>query len=82
MHFVNEIIQFLLKKFLIGHRKSTTYHPQENGVVESLNKTLQKGLTKIFGIDKNEWDDKYPAVIWAYRSAYKRLNGYTPFKLV
>jgi hypothetical protein len=81
-HFVNETIQVLLKKFLIDHRKTTAYHPQANGVVESFNKTLHKGLTKICGIDKNEWDDKVPAVLWAYRSAYKRSTGQTPFKLV
>ena len=70
-HFVNDTIQVLLKKFIIDHRRKMTYHPQENGVVESFNKTLHKGLTKICGIDKNDWDDKIPAVLWAYRCAYK-----------
>jgi hypothetical protein len=82
MHFVNEMIQVLPKKFLIDHRKTTAYHPQGNGSVESFNKTLHKGLTKICGIDKNEWDDKVPAVLWAYRSAYNRSTSQTPFKLV
>jgi transposase InsO family protein len=54
VHFINETIQVLLEKFLIDHRKKIAYHPQENGVVESFNKTLQKVLTNICGIDKNE----------------------------
>jgi len=70
-HFVNDTIQVLLKKFIIDHRRKMTYHPQANGVVEAFNKTLHKGLTKICGIDKNDWDDKIPAVLWAYRCAYK-----------
>jgi hypothetical protein len=50
------IQQVLLKKFIINHRRTIAYHPQENGVVESLNKMLHKGLTKICDIDKNDWD--------------------------
>jgi hypothetical protein len=46
------------KKNLIDHRKMTTYHPQENGAVESFNKTLAKGLTNICSIKKDDWDDK------------------------
>jgi hypothetical protein len=60
----------------------TTYHPQANGVVESFNKTLHKGLTKICGLDRDDWDDKVPTVLWAYRTTYKRSTGQTPFKLV
>jgi transposase InsO family protein len=71
-----------LKKFMIDHRKTSTYHPQDNGVVKSFNKTLHKGLTKIYGIDKDDWDDKVLAVLWAYRTMYKMSIGHTPFKLV
>jgi hypothetical protein len=49
-------------------------------VVESFNKTLHKGPTKIYGIDKDYWDDKVPIVLWAYMTAYKILIGHTPFK--
>jgi hypothetical protein len=58
------------------------YHPQANGAVKSFNKTLHKGLTKICGLDRDDWDDKVPMVLWAYRTAYKILTGQTPFKLV
>jgi hypothetical protein len=43
---------------------------------------LHKGLTKICGIDREDWDDKVPTVFWAYRTTYKRSSGQTPFKLV
>ena len=81
-HFINQTIQILLKEFLIDHRKSPAYHPQANGAIESFNKTLTKGLTKICNIDKDDWDEKIPAVLWAYRTAYKRATNQTPFKLV
>ena len=50
--------------------------------MESFNKTLTKGLTKICSVDKNDWDDKIPAVLWAYKTTYKRANNQTPFKMV
>jgi hypothetical protein len=79
---VNETIKVLLEKFLIDHRKTTTYHPQANEAVKSFNKTLHNGLTKICGINKDDRDDKIPTILWAYRSAYKQSTGQTPFKLV
>ena len=31
VHFVNEVIEFLLNEFMVIHRKSSPYHPQANG---------------------------------------------------
>jgi hypothetical protein len=39
------------------------YHPQENGADGSFNKTLHKGLTEIYGISKDEWDDNIPTIL-------------------
>ena len=81
-HFINQTIETLLKEFLIDHHKTLAYHPQANRVVESFNKTLTKGLTKICNMDKDDWDDKVPTVLWTYRTTYKRATYQTPFKLV
>ena len=53
-HFINKTIDVLTKEFKIVHHKTTTYHPLTNGAVESFNKTLVKGLTKICNIDKDD----------------------------
>ena len=31
---------------------------------------------------KNDWDDKIPAVLWSYRTTYKRETNQIPFKMV
>lgn len=67
---------------MIDHHKISSYHPQFNGAIESLNKTLTKGLTKICNIDQNDWDDKIPAILWSYRIEYKISTCQTPFKMV
>ena len=80
-HFINKTIKTLTDQFQIDHRRSTAYHPQSNGAIEAFNKTLTKILTKICNTDKDDWDEKIPAVLWAYRTAYKRSTDQTPFRL-
>jgi hypothetical protein len=71
---VNETIKVLLEIFLIDHIKMTTYHPKENGAFKSFNKTLHKGLTNICSINKDDWDDKIPAILWEYRSSIQNID--------
>ena len=81
-HFINKTIKTLTDQFQIGHQRSTAYHPQSNGVIEAFNKTLTKELTKICNSNKDDWDEKIPVVLWAYRTAYKQSTDQTPFRLV
>ena len=76
------MIEFLLAEFMVLHKKSAPYHPQENGQAESTNKTLCTVLTKIVSESRTDWEQKLPSVLWAYRTAYKTAVGTTPFHLV
>ncbi len=44
---VNKTIEILVEEFMISHYKSTTYYPQGNKQVESINKTMDKILAKL-----------------------------------
>lgn len=45
VHFINEVIEFLLAEFMVLHKCSAPYHPQANGQAESTNKTVCMTLT-------------------------------------
>ena len=70
-HFINKKIASLTDQFKIKHRRITAYHPQSKGVIETFNKTLTRGLTKICNTYKDYWDEKILVVLWEYRTKYK-----------
>jgi transposase InsO family protein len=81
-HFINKTVEAFTEEFAVHHQKSTPYHPQENGTVESFNKILETALTKICSVNRDDWDLRVPVVLWAYRTTCKKMTMKTPFKLV
>ena len=63
-HFVNKVVQVLLKEFLVTYQRSAPYHPQANGQAKSTNKVLCAALTKVVEGNRESWEHKLPSVLW------------------
>jgi hypothetical protein len=53
--FTSKMVERLVEDYKIKHRKSTPYHPQANGQVESTNKVIEGILTKTVHLHRRDW---------------------------
>jgi hypothetical protein len=80
--FTSNLVKDIVEKYKIRHHKSTPYHPQANGQVESTNKVLEAIMTKTIQLHRKDWEDRLPEALWAYQTSWKNTTGFTPYELV
>nr|GEY97722.1 reverse transcriptase domain-containing protein [Tanacetum cinerariifolium] len=71
-----------MSKYGVTHRLATAYHPQKSGQVEVSNHGLKRILERMVGENRASWSEKLEDALWAFRTAYKKPIGCTPYKLV
>ena len=69
---------------LMGMKKinTTSYHPQTDGLVEQFNRTLTDMLAKTVRKGGDDWDERLPYVLFAYRTSLQDSTKESPFFLI
>ncbi|KAM7298103.1 Transposon Ty3-I Gag-Pol polyprotein [Ixodes scapularis] len=80
--FMAQLTQEILRLSGTGHRRTTAYHPQTNGLTERLNKTIADMISMYVDVEHKTWDEVLPYVTFAYNTAVQKTTGFTPFQLV
>ena len=76
--FTGKAFQTWLKHHGIKHIRSSPYHPQGNGVVERLHRTLNSMVTKLVE-KKGNWAAVTPMALYFIRSTPSSTTGLSPF---
>ncbi|GKA44012.1 reverse transcriptase domain-containing protein [Tanacetum coccineum] len=81
-HFCNDQFAKFILKYGVTHRLSTAYHQQTSRQVDVSNRGLKRILERTVGENCASWSDKLDYALWAFRTAFKKPIGCTPYKLV
>ena len=76
-NFESAIIRELCEEHSIIKSRTTTYHPQGNGMVKRINRTLHNLLWTLSEEEKKAWPDHIATVLYAYNCTPHATTGYS-----
>ena len=82
VQFTSELFVELMKALEIKKVYTTAYHPQTDGQVERLNKTLVNILRTNMDEYQQGWEDALPFAEYAYNTSIHSSTGETPYMMV
>jgi len=80
--FLSDIVQETAMILGMTQLPTSGGHPQTDGQVERMNRTLKQMLSKVVNKNGKDWDERLGPVLFAYRTAPQASSGETPFSLV
>ncbi|XP_037101594.1 uncharacterized protein LOC119119282 [Syngnathus acus] len=81
-HFNNKALAKVESILGLKHRFGCVYHPQSQGRVERLNRTLKEKLAKIMAQTAMNWLQALPLALLSVRQSVNRSTGFAPFELM
>ena len=79
--FDNDAFRDFCSQLEIKNHYLLSAHPQANGQVKVMNRSLLKIINTWLEGAKGIWLDELPSVLWAYRTMTRTPIGETPFRL-
>ncbi|GAN11037.1 hypothetical protein MAM1_0455c10590 [Mucor ambiguus] len=80
--YVSDAMTTVLNRLGISRFLTSVEHPQTDGLVERLNRTLKTSLSIVVGQEPNDWCEYLPFVTFAYNTAVQASTKLTPFRIM
>ena len=80
--YCNKVIEYITKSLGVCHIRTSPYNPNANGRCERTHRVLSQCLTKLVGLDQDNWDQYVNAFTGAYNCADHTNTGFSPFRLL
>lgn len=81
-NFMSDTMKSFCKLFGIEQTRTTPFHPQGNGAVERMNRTIQAVIRKYLEDDDSDWERQLQLAMLAYRHTVHKTTKCSPFKMV
>lgn len=81
-NFEADVVAEMCRLLGVVKTRTTPYHPQSDGLVEQLNRTLLNMLATAVDNEPSNWDSHVRRLCIAYNSSIHLTTGYTPFYLM
>jgi transposase InsO family protein len=80
--FLSDLFSGVCKLLHIRRTRTTPWHPQSDGMVERLNRTLAAMLRQYTSENQEDWDEWLPLCNLAYNGSRHSSTMYTPYFLM
>ncbi|KAI9552649.1 integrase core domain protein [Daphnia sinensis] len=80
--FTSELFSAWTSRWKINHTFATAEHPETNGMVERVNRTLTLAFCAFVNTNHDDWDLHLSAAAFAINTARQTTTEITPFELV
>ena len=77
-HFQNNMMTEFATMLGFKQEHSSSFYPQANGQVESVNKTLKTILKRTINVAHSNWHIMLYPTLWDYRTNVKNFMGFSP----
>ena len=81
-NFESNLFHELCRLMAIDKVRTSAYKPSTNGNVERWHGTMHSMLAKFVSDNQRDWDQKLPAVAFAYRTSVQEATQFTPYFLM